>query len=145
MVLFWFITAVIFLIIEIITLTFGFIFITIGAVINTFLIGTNIILSTDFLYQILIMLFFGLASFLFFYKNYRKLKNNTIDSFKEDMTAIVINSNLVKGFEGKVKWSGTICNAMLNQNSALDVAEVGSKVIISEFKGNIAIIDVNNN
>lgn len=134
--------AVVFLIVELMTLTFGFIFMTIGAVINTFLIGTNLISATDFLYQILVMLFFGLISFLFFYKSYKKLGNN-VNGFKEDMTATVIESNLVKGFEGKIRWSGTICNAILNQNSSSSVVEVGTKVVINEFKGNIAVVDIN--
>ena len=145
MVLFWFIVAVTFLVIELITLAFGFVFITIGAATNTLLIGMNIILPTDFLYQILIMLFFGLVSFLFFYKSYKRLKNNTKDIFKEDMTAVVIESDLIKGVEGKIKWSGTICNAILDQNSVLDIIEVGTEVVINKFKGNIAIIDIINN
>lgn len=145
MVLFWFITAVAFLIIELATLTFGFIFITIGAVINTLLISTNLILETNILCQILVILFFGLVSFLFFYKSYKRIKNNNENNFKEDMNAIVIESDLVKGVEGKIKWSGTICNAMLDQNSDIDVVVVGSNVLINEFKGNIAIVNIINN
>ena len=49
--------------------------------------------------------------------------------------------DLKRGIEGKIKWSGTICNAIIDSKSNYDVIEIGSIVIIKEFKGNIAIVD----
>ena len=65
----------------------------------------------------------------------------TINNFKEDMLASVIDEDLKRGIEGKIKWSGTICNAIIDSKSNYDVIEIGSIVIIKEFKGNIAIVD----
>lgn len=140
MIFFWFAVAVIFLIFELLTLTFGFIFITVGAVVITLLLGAELIAATDYLYQILIMLFFGIISFLFFYRSYKKSKNNTESKFKEDMTGVVIDADLVKGVEGKIRWSGTICNALIEPSSKVDSIPVGTNVVISEFKGNVAIV-----
>ncbi|MDD2840170.1 MAG: NfeD family protein [Rickettsiales bacterium] len=140
MILFWFITAIIFLIAELLTFTFGFIFITVGAVVITLLLGIDIISSTDFIYQVLIMLFFCVLSFLFFYRSFKKSKEDKISNFKEDMMAIVVEDSLIAGKEGKIKWSGTICNAMIDEESGLDKIEVGSSVVIEKFLGNIAIV-----
>lgn len=143
MMLFWFILAIIFFVLEIFTLTFGFIFITFGAVVITFLIGINFILPTDFMYQVLIMLFFGVASFIFFYRSFKKSVQSKNVGFKEDMTAVVVGGDLVRGVEGKIKWSGTVFNAILNDGSDINTINVGSVVNIVRFHGNIAIVDNN--
>jgi len=139
-ILFWFLIAIIFLIVELFTFTFGFIFITIGAAIITFLLGVNLITSADLLYQWLIMLFFCFISFVFFYRAFKKSKESKSNNFKEDMLAVVIENDLITKKEGKVKWSGTICNAMIDEESKIDKIEVGSIVLIEKFLGNIAIV-----
>ncbi len=140
MIFFWFALAIIFLIAELMTFTFGFIFITVGAVITSLLLVFNIIASSDFIYQLIIMLFFCILSFIFFYKSFKRSKDNKSVSFKEDMTAVVIDNDLTIGNEGKIKWSGTICNAMIDEKAKTERIPVGANVIIEEFKGNIAIV-----
>ncbi len=141
MIFFWFALAVIFLIVELMTFTFGFIFITIGAVIISLLLTLDMIAASDFLYQIAIMLFFCVLSFLFFYRSFKKSKENNGSGFREDMGAVVVESDLIAGKEGKVKWSGTICNAIIDEKSNAEKIPVGSNVIIEEFKGNITIVN----
>lgn len=138
---FWSIVAVIFLIAEIMTFTFGFIFITFGALIITLLLGVDIISNSDLLSQLLIIMLFAVIGFCFFYRSFKKSKTMNINNFKEDMLASVIDEDLKRGIEGKIKWSGTICNAIMDSKSNYDVIEIGSIVIIKEFKGNIAIVD----
>ena len=138
---FWSIVAVIFLIAEIMTFTFGFIFITFGALIITLLLGVDIISNSDLLSQLLIIMLFAVIGFCFFYRSFKKSKTMNINNFKEDMLASVIDEDLKRGIEGKIKWSGTICNAIIDSKSNYDVIEIGSIVIIKEFKGNIAIVD----
>lgn len=139
-ILFWFIVAIIFLVIELLTFTFGFIFITVGASIITLLLSVNLITSADLLYQWLIMLFFCFVSFIFFYRTFKKSKENKSSNFKEDMLAVVIENDLVANKEGKIKWSGTICNAIIDEEFKIDKIEVGSIVLIEKFSGNIAIV-----
>ena len=143
MILFWFVLAIVFFVIEMFTLTFGFIFITFGAVLITFLIGVDLILPVDFMYQILIMLLFGAVSFIFFYRSFKKSVQSKNVGFKEDMRAVVVGSDLVRGVEGKIKWSGTVFNAILNDGSDINIINVGSVVNIVKFHGNIAIVDNN--
>ena len=138
---FWSIVAVIFLIAEIMTFTFGFIFITFGALIITLLLGVDIISNSDLLSQLLIIMLFAVIGFCFFYRSFKKSKTMNINNFKEDMLASVIDEDLKRGIEGKIKWSGTICNAIIDSKSNYDVIEIGSIVIIKEFKGNIAVVD----
>ena len=138
---FWSIVAVIFLIAEIMTFTFGFIFITFGALIITLLLGVDIISNSDLLSQLLIIMLFAVIGFCFFYRSFKKSKTMNINNFKEDMLASVIDEDLKRDIEGKIKWSGTICNAIMDSKSNYDVIEIGSIVIIKEFKGNIAIVD----
>lgn len=138
---FWSIVAVIFLIAEIMTFTFGFIFITFGALIITLLLGVDIISNSDLLSQLLIIMFFAVIGFCFFYRSFKKSKSVNNDNFKEDMLASVIDEDLKRGVEGKIKWSGTICNAVIDPKSNYNTIEIGSIVIIKEFKGNIAIVD----
>lgn len=138
---FWSIVAVIFLIAEIMTFTFGFIFITFGALIITLLLGVDIISNSDLLSQLLIIMLFAVIGFCFFYRSFKKSKTMNINNFKEDMLASVIDEDLKRGIEGKIKWSGTICNSIMDSKSNYDVIEIGSIVIIKEFKGNIAIVD----
>lgn len=138
---FWSIVAVIFLIAEIMTFTFGFIFITFGALIITLLLGVDIISNSDLLSQLLIIMLFAVIGFCFFYRSFKKSKTMNINNFKEDMLASVIDEDLKRGIEGKIKWSGTICNAIMDSKSNYDVIEIDSIVIIKEFKGNIAIVD----
>lgn len=57
------------------------------------------------------------------------------------MGAVVVESDLIAGKEGKVKWSGTICNAIIDEKSNAEKIPVGSNVIIEEFKGNITIVN----
>ena len=141
MIFFWFALAVIFLIVELMTFTFGFIFITIGAVIISLLLTLDMIAASDFLYQFVIMLFFCVLSFLFFYRSFKKSKENNGSGFREDMGAVVVESDLIAGKEGKVRWSGTICNAMIDEKAKTERIPVGSNVIIEEFRGNIAIVN----
>ena len=56
------------------------------------------------------------------------------------MTAVVIDNDLTIGNEGKIRWSGTICNAMIDEKAKTERIPVGANVIIEEFKGNIAIV-----
>lgn len=138
---FWSIVAITFLITEIMTITFGFIFITFGALVIVLLLGIDVISDADLLHQLLIIVFFAVLGFYFFYKNFKKSKTMSIDNFKEDMLASVIDGNLSKDVDGKIRWSGTICNAIIEPKSSYNVIEVGSIVIIKEFKGNIAVVD----
>ena len=141
MIFFWFALAVIFLIVELMTFTFGFIFVTIGAVIISLLLVLDIIASSDLMYQLIIMLFFCVLSFVFFYKSFKRSKNNS-GGFREDMTAVVVEKDLFKGIEGKVKWSGTICNAIIDEKANIEKISVGTNVTIEEFKGNIAVVSI---
>lgn len=143
MIFVWCILAIAFLIIELMTFTFGFIFMSLGAVIITLLLGLDIIANTDFLYQFLIMLFFGVLSFVFFYRSFKKSKANNQNNYQEDMMAVVIDKDLILGQEGKIKWSGTICNAMIDKDSNIKKINVGDNVVIKKFKGNIAIVNKN--
>lgn len=138
---FWSIIAIVFLILELNTLTFGFIFITIGSLIVSLLLALKIITNSDILYQLLIILFFAVTGFCIFYKTFKKLKTVNKDNFKEDMKAIVIEKDLKKGTDGKIKWSGTIFNATISHNSKFNIIPINSIVIIEEFKGNVAIIN----
>ena len=141
MILFWSFVAIIFTILELLTLTFGFIFITIGALIITLLLSIDLLSETDFLYQILIMLAFAVISFIFFYRSFKKSRENRKTGFQEDMTAIVVNHNIKKGCEGKVKWCGTIFNALINEESNILELSVGENIVIEKFIGNTAIIN----
>ena len=141
MIFFWFILAIVFLIAELMTLTFGYIFITIGAVVISLLLNIGIIADNDLAYQVAIMLFFCVLSFFFFYRSFKKSKENVGSGFKEDMNAIVIDNDLISNKEGKIKWSGSIFNAIIDEKSNLKKISIGSNVIIKEFKGNVAIVD----
>ena len=87
MIFFWFALAVVFLIVVLMTFTFSFIFIIIGAVIISLLLTLDMIAASDFLYQLAIILFFCVLSFLFFYRSFKKSKENSdvmfIDASKE--------------------------------------------------------------
>ena len=133
---FWSIVAVIFLIAELVTVSFGFIFITFGSVIIAFLLQTGVIVESDYLCQLLIILLFGIIGFIFFYINFKKSKSSKDSNFKEDMVAVVIEKDLRKGVDGKIKWSGTIFNAAIKEDSNVDKISVGD----NEFKGNVAIV-----
>lgn len=138
--LFWIAVAILFFVVEIFTLTFGFIFITLGALLIIFLLSMGMLADADIMQQMLIMLVFAVVSFLFFYRSFKKSKENTATGFHEDMTATVVDGDLEKGVEGRVKWSGTIFNAVIADDANIDAASVGSKVVIRNFKGNVAII-----
>lgn len=139
--LFWIAVAILFFVVEIFTLTFGFIFITLGALLIIFLLSMGMLADADIMQQMLIMLVFAVVSFLFFYRSFKKSKENTATGFHEDMTATVVENDLEKGIEGRVKWSGTIFNATIDENANIDMAPIGSKVMIKAFKGNVAIIN----
>ncbi len=141
MITFWFIIAIAFVLIEIFTLAFGFIFITIGSGLLVLMLNFNIIAEDNYLGQFLIMLFFFVISSVFFYKTFKKSKESTENRFRENMDAVVIGEDLVRHKEGKIKWSGTICNAILSDNSQLDKIEVGSDVVIESFVGNVAVVN----
>jgi membrane protein implicated in regulation of membrane protease activity len=141
MLLFWLIIAIIFLIIELLTLTFGFIFLTIGALFIMILISFSVISSANISIQLSIILFSMILSFIFFMRTYKKLKNKSDNNFIEDMNATVIENDLVKNIEGKVRWSGTIVNALIDENSNFDKFLINESVTIKKFVGNTAIID----
>ena len=138
---FWSIISLIFLIIELATCTFGFIFITLGSLIVSLLLGLGIITNNNILCQLIIMLFFVIISFYIFYKTFKKSKIINTNTFKENITAIVIEEDLVKGIEGKIKWSGTIINAIISQNCEVDKILINSIVVIENFRGNIAVVN----
>lgn len=144
MIFFWFAVAIVFLMAELMTFTFGFIFITFGAVIISLLLNLNVIADGDLIYQIVIMLFFCVLSFVFFYRSFKKSKNSK-GGFKEDMKAVVVENDLVAGVEGKIKWSGTICNAVIDEKANLGRISVGTNVIIKNFNGNVAVVNVIDN
>ena len=57
--------------------------------------------------------------------------------------AHITSNNFEKGEIGKIKWSGTICKAMIHPDSPEDYVVTGEKVVILDIKNNILIIKKN--
>lgn len=69
-------------------------------------------------------------------KKFRKSgKAHNYSNIVGDM-ATVINKPLKKGFEGEVKWSGSVMSAKLAVDSNLEEVAVGTQVKITDVSGN---------
>lgn len=74
-------------------------------------------------------------------KQYRMRKRSTDFSNIVGDRATVVEGNLEKGKEGKVKWSGTLMLAELATDSEIETLEQGTTVIVKEVRGNVFVVD----
>lgn len=140
MFIFWSVIAVVFLILELLTFTFGFIFITIGSAIIALLLNLHILADTDTIYQFLLFFASAVIGFIFFYRSFKKSSSSKTKVYIEDTTAEIAIAPIYKDKLGKIKWCGTIMNALIDPELTVTEIPQGTVVKIKEFKGNMAII-----
>lgn len=140
MIWFWSLVALIFLAIEIYGSGFGFIFLTIGAVIIVGLLGSGYILATNFVGQLLIFLIFGLLFAAVFYYGICHASANAQQGFRDDDVGTIVNGDLSANQEGEIRWSGTIMKAKMHAKCRVEVLKEGEQVHIVEFVGNRALV-----
>lgn len=136
---FWFTLGALFVLIE--TMIFFVIFFLSG--IACFSVGLlcTVFPNISLLYQLLSFLFF-----LSFWTGilYGPLKrnmqchlNDTKYSSILGSIATIIDEDLVKGRVGSIRWSGTICRAMIIDFEQKEIFKEGDEVIICRIDGNI--------
>ncbi|WHQ46498.1 MAG: hypothetical protein MTP17_03250 [Candidatus Midichloria sp.] len=141
---FWVVAAISFIAIEIMLGWSVIFFFVLGSasLIVSIILSLNIILDifsqmTTFFISTLI--FSGAYWFLF--KHFKKRGDNYKNMAGQ--VAHVVSEKLVKGEVGLVKWSGTVCKAMLHSGSEEDSIEVGNKVVILDIRNNILLVKKN--
>lgn len=137
----WLILGIIFILIEFIKLPgIGFLFISLGAFCNA--IVTYNFPEITFNYQ---FAYFGIFSLIWWALLWWPLKmyiykKNTYkgNSFNLIGSKVkVVESSLANGMVGRVEWSGTIMNAVLDNQD--EKAEINEELYVKEVRGNILI------
>jgi len=141
---FWVIAAIIFIILEIILSWSVIFFFIIGSA--SLIVG--IFLSFNFFLDIVDQMIIFFISFLAcsviywllfkFFRGEREDYKNMVGQI-----AHVVSEDLIKGEVGQVKWSGTVCKAMLHNDSVDEIIKAGEKVVILDTKSNILIVKKN--
>lgn len=102
----------------------------------------NLVSKTNIIEQCIIFLGCTLVWLICFWRPAKKLlQQNNKNTYHNIIgtTAIVHQVDLKKGEIGEIKWSGTICKAMIIENN-LDIIPANSLVTITETQGNIFIV-----
>ncbi|MDJ1258023.1 MAG: hypothetical protein MRQ07_05170 [Candidatus Midichloria sp.] len=139
---FWVVAAVFFIAIEIILGWSVIFFFVLGSasLIVSVLLSLNVI--SDIFGQMTTFFISALVCSGIYWFLFKHFKG---DNYKNmaGQVAHVVSEKLVKGEIGSVKWSGTVCKAMLHSGSEEDLIEVGDKVVILDVKNNILLVKKN--
>ena len=142
---FWVIVAVLFIALEIFLGWSVIFFFIIGSA--AFFVGIFLFLNvvTSVISQLTVFFLFVLFCGGGYWLIFKRLSNNKNGNYKNigGQIAHVVHVPIVKGEIGQVKWSGTVCKAMLATNSEVESLEVGDKVVILDIKSNILIVKKN--
>lgn len=142
---FWVMVAVLFIALEIFlgwSVVFFFIIGSAAFFVSIFLFFGIII---GILSQFTVFFLFVLVCGSLYWLIFKHINNSKNSSYKNigGQIAHVVYMPIVKGEVGQVKWSGTVCKAMLHVNSEVESLEVGDKVVILDVKSNILIVKKN--
>ena len=135
---FWFLLAIIFIIIEINITSLFFFFLSTSSI--CVILVQIFIPNLSYIDQIALFFIFSLLLGLIFYrplKNSLKNKQTTNYNNIENTTGIVTKRDLIFGYTGEIKWSGTICKAKIDPDFKQDVISLDSHVTVTKIEGNI--------
>ena len=143
---FWIISASFFIMIELI-LGFNFIVFflaSISSLVTALCLSFSDLPNEDLSKQFLIFLIVFISATLLYWIIIKFFKNDN-EAYKNMIGQIahITSNNFEKGEIGKIKWSGTICKAMIHPDSPEDYVVTGEKVVILDIKNNILIIKKN--
>lgn len=128
----------------------GFLFAGLGAITAGALITFGVIdgtpESTNLLKQTLVFL---LATSMWAAVLWKPMKRfvsrKSIDGYNDmvGQTATICNADLHKGKVGKVKWSGTIMRAILDDEAPVDHISINQEVVIKRVDGKTLVVTTN--
>lgn len=139
---FWYLLSILAIVLEVIIgFPLVFFFAGLAALITGGLISLSVIASENLTNQVLVFLLLNIVWIPFFWQRFKK--TFTASSAQEFSNIIGRNVEVINGFEkgkktGKVKWSGTTFNAILDETSK--APNKGDMLKVTEIKGNKFII-----
>ncbi len=144
--IYWLAAGALFILLEALAIPgIGFLFAGLAAITTGGLIEFSILPADKYILHTAVFLAasFAWAGILWVPMQHFHKKNKT-EGFANMVgdIAIVCNGALVKGKTGEAKWSGTIMQAMLSENSRVEKLEEGQQVRILEVKGNILVVEL---